>query len=153
MDAPAPALSHSAGPFYPRTRKREGKPSQHAPGYARWSGSDERREQKKMSERKADVYRPDKNSSVIKGGSRRWNISTILKRRDLPGQMYYLTMGRWIRMMRASNIHVIVKKNLCEYKVGRHFLADHRGTSRQKHFLSFCDLHTHRCVDLRVWGE
>jgi hypothetical protein len=26
MDAPAPALSHNAGPFYPRTRKREGKP-------------------------------------------------------------------------------------------------------------------------------
>ena len=42
-------------------------------------------------------------------------IMTILKRRDLPGRMYYLTMGRWICMTRESNIHVIVKKNLCEY--------------------------------------
>ena len=64
----------------------------------------------KLSERKADVYRPEKNSSAIQGGSRQWNILTILKRRDLPGRMYYLTMGIWIRMMRASNIHVIVKK-------------------------------------------
>ena len=65
----------------------------------------------KLSERKADVYWPNKNSRAIQGRTRRWNISTILKRRDLPGQMYYLTMGSWIRTTRASNIHGIVKKN------------------------------------------
>jgi len=56
----------------------------------------------KLSERKADAYQPNENSSAIQGGSRQWNISTILKRRDLPGRVYYLTMGRWIRTTRMG---------------------------------------------------
>ena len=57
MDAPAPELSHSAGPFYPRTHKREGKPLQHAPGCACWSGSNERREQAKIVRKEIDPQR------------------------------------------------------------------------------------------------
>jgi hypothetical protein len=82
MDAPAPALSHSAGPFYAREKAS---PRNMHPDVLAGVDMTNEGNKRKSSERKADVYQPDENSSAIQGGSSRWNMLTILKRRDLPG--------------------------------------------------------------------
>jgi len=66
-----------------------------------------------LSEKRPTQYQSNDKNSAMRGGSRRWNILAMPKRRHLPGRWYYSTMGRSIRMTRMprfQNICVILTR-------------------------------------------
>ena len=80
-----------------------------------------------LSEKRPTQYRSNDKNSAMRGGSRRWNIMAMPKRRRrLPGWWYYSRMGRSIRMTRTPrfrNICVILTRGARSESV-RIFVGD-----------------------------
>ena len=116
MDAPAPALSHSAGTFYLRTCKRDGKLSQHAPGCACWSGRDEQREQAKIVRKEGWRLSTQRKQQCDTGRIQAMEYFDNIKEERLTWEGVLFNDGKVDSYNKNGlNIHVIVKKNLCEY--------------------------------------
>ena len=69
---------------------------------------------KNYQKKRLIYYQQDEKNSAMRGGSKRWIILSMARRRDLPGRRYFFTMGRSIRSTEGKatrwNICVILRR-------------------------------------------